>query len=1138
MASRKFRFVSPGVFLREVDNSQLPGQSNAIGPIIIGRTRKGPALRPYKVKSLDELERVFGKPMPGNQGEDPWRDGTGILAESYAPYAAKAYLTAGRGTDSPVTMVRLLGVAGDDATALPAAEPGWKATQAHGLFLFQSSSNTAVGNDLQLAAVFYSTDSNFKASLNGQHINPNSGSVNSATVAATTGHVPVMFDSAKKLTVKLETTTGTSRSKEVKFAFGDIRKEFNTNPVSTTSRISSPSAGSIADAYWLGETFEETYNKFEKATTGTANTEMAAVILPLDAGMADFKGSKHEATAAKTGWVFGQDTSGDHTAYSPDNLQKLFRIVSLHEGRDSSKEILIGIEDISVPREGATNRFGTFSVVVKRIGTTRVEAIERFDNCNLDPNSPDFVAKKIGDQYMLWSPSEKRNKLYGENPNMSEQIRVDMNQDIISNGGPINTEHVPFGFYGPIVPATISVNTDVTTAAAAATATIACLSASKADYDDTKITLISADGTSRTYAISNGGSGTGTVVSGTIIRVNVGAASSAADVAAEIKTAMEHAHGHTSSKLTVERNGANLTVTQATSGHAGNTTIAALTGSGADAAVLTVNGGITETKFSGGLDSGTDGAQDLQIGLTSWVNATLNLDNHRQDANGEALTVNVKWPESLLINTSSATQDFYQGISPYKFTFDGLAPTGLDNGSKVGSKVNKGYVDYVRRMSDYGTSALVSSQDSGLATAGTTEHSFIFTLDEVVLTPTRLKTNSRYVASAGDVKAAYYQAGSRTGAGVAWTAVDDKNNEKSYAWHIASGSGDYRTLLDVVDGFNMPLVGGFDGVDITEADPFNANVLNNGTTADSYAYASVDRALELIKDPEAVEHNLALMPGITEESLTTKLVDACEARADSMAIIDLPDVYKPPFEEKCDNFQSRIVATPESAAKALTSRQLNSSYGAAYYPWVKIKDEESNRDVWVPPSVVALGVMAHTERNSEVWFAPAGFNRGGLNQGNAGVPVLQVTEQLLSKDRDTLYQANINPIASFVSEGIVIFGQKTLQSSQSALDRINVRRLLIFVKKEVSRISSSLLFEQNVQATWARFHGQVKNFLDSVKVRFGLTDFKVLLDSTTTTPDLIDRNVMYAKIFLKPARAIEFIAVDFVITNTGASFDD
>ena len=194
--------------------------------------------------------------------------------------------------------------------------------------------------------------------------------------------------------------------------------------------------------------------------------------------------------------------------------------------------------------------------------------------------------------------------------------------------------------------------------------------------------------------------------------------------------------------------------------------------------------------------------------------------------------------------------------------------------------------------------------------------------------------------------------------------------------------------------------------------------------------------------------------------------------------------------------------------------------------------------MWAPPSVVAMGVMANAENRDALWFAPAGFNRGGLTEGSAGLPVLGVSERLTSKERDTLYDANINPIASFPSEGIVIFGQKTLQVTPSALDRINVRRLMIYVKKEVSRIAARLLFDQNVQTTWERVIKQVTPFLEGVKIGFGLSDFKIVLDSSTTTPDMVDRNIMYAKVFLKPAKAVEFIAVDFVITNTGAAFED
>jgi hypothetical protein len=185
-----------------------------------------------------------------------------------------------------------------------------------------------------------------------------------------------------------------------------------------------------------------------------------------------------------------------------------------------------------------------------------------------------------------------------------------------------------------------------------------------------------------------------------------------------------------------------------------------------------------------------------------------------------------------------------------------------------------------------------------------------------------------------------------------------------------------------------------------------------------------------------------------------------------------------------------------------------------------------------------MGVLGSSEAVSDVWFAPAGFNRGGLTEGAAGIPITNVSERLSSRDRDILYDARINPIASFPSNGIVVLGQKTLQERPSALDRINVRRLVIFLKKQISILSTQILFEQNVQDTWDRFKGLIEPFLANVKTRFGITDYRLILDETTTTPDLIDQNILYAKIMVKPARAIEFIAIDFVIASTGASFDD
>ena len=239
----------------------------------------------------------------------------------------------------------------------------------------------------------------------------------------------------------------------------------------------------------------------------------------------------------------------------------------------------------------------------------------------------------------------------------------------------------------------------------------------------------------------------------------------------------------------------------------------------------------------------------------------------------------------------------------------------------------------------------------------------------------------------------------------------------------------------------------------------------------------------------------------------------------------------------CEESADKPTALPDSFCD-LQSLQENSSYACAYYPWVQIRDPEKGAFVWAPPSVAAIGVFANTERRDELWFAPAGFNRGGLSQGAAGVPVIGTSQRLTSKERDDLYEANINPIANFPNEGIVVFGQKTLQVTPSALDRINVRRLMNYVKKEISRMANQVLFQPNVEETWNGFVSMVEPFLQTVKSRFGLDDFKVVLDKTTTTPELIDRNIVYAKIFLKPTKAIEYIAIDFNITNSGASFED
>jgi len=447
--------------------------------------------------------------------------------------------------------------------------------------------------------------------------------------------------------------------------------------------------------------------------------------------------------------------------------------------------------------------------------------------------------------------------------------------------------------------------------------------------------------------------------------------------------------------------------------------------------------------------------------------------------------------------TSLATgSDAYWGMDTRRYA----VPSGSTSPTNL---YNEDIPDYLRSKANIGTAANLSDQ-------------MYFSLDDIA---------SASTTSAPDK--------------MLHTLTSRVNTSGSGDESITKANSSYKAVLDLdLNKFTMPLFGGFDGFDIKEREPLGDHIagLDGQTEFNCYAYNTIKAAIDIIADPETIDINLASFPGVVEPNLTKHLLDTCEARGDALAIIDLEGGYTPATETS--SAESARIGSVASTVTKIKTRKLNNSYGAAYYPWVTIKDDAKNSIVWVPPSVAALGALSYSEAQSEVWFAPAGFNRGGLSQGAAGIPVISVRDKVSSRDRDKLYEVNINPIASFPAEGLVIFGQKTLQANASALDRINVRRLMIFVKKQISRYAKGILFEQNVLQTWNRFTGVVEPFLESVKNGLGLTDYKLILDETTTTPDLQDRNVLYAKVYLKPARAIEYIALDFFITRSGASFED
>jgi len=321
--------------------------------------------------------------------------------------------------------------------------------------------------------------------------------------------------------------------------------------------------------------------------------------------------------------------------------------------------------------------------------------------------------------------------------------------------------------------------------------------------------------------------------------------------------------------------------------------------------------------------------------------------------------------------------------------------------------------------------------------------------------------------------------------------------------------------------FGVAFQGGFDGkspaksinkgIDITGT---NSQGFDLSTSAKSGSVA-YQQALDAISNQDEYDINLVVLPGVIQSlhpAVAQAGIDLCESRTDCFYIMD-------------------SVAQDGTIAGAVqVAESLDTNYAATYYPWIKTIDLNTNKMVAVPPSVLMPAVFAANDNTAAEWFAPAGLNRGGITGA------ISVVNRLTHADRDTLYEGKVNPIAQFPGQGIVAFGQKTLQSKPSALDRINVRRLLITVKKYIASTSRYLVFEQNTAETRNKFLNTVNPYLEGIQQRQGLYAFRVVMDDSNNTPDVIDRNILQGAIFLQPTKTAEFIQIDFNILPTGATF--
>ena len=316
----------------------------------------------------------------------------------------------------------------------------------------------------------------------------------------------------------------------------------------------------------------------------------------------------------------------------------------------------------------------------------------------------------------------------------------------------------------------------------------------------------------------------------------------------------------------------------------------------------------------------------------------------------------------------------------------------------------------------------------------------------------------------------------------------------------AIGSGSFNGAL----GSNIP---------VGRQANFYQNI--NATDTQGLVGSDYNNAIALLANQDDYQFNVISVPGLStqhQSAQVTSVMNTAISRGDNIAVVDLVGYNQP----------INTVITQAGG--------IDNSYTAAYWPWLQTVDPNSGQLVFIPASTFIPGVYAFTDASSDPWFAPAGITRGGMGQ------VVRAERKLTSTNRDNLYEANVNPIATFPSQGVVVFGQKTLQKAASALDRVNVRRLLITLKGQISQIADNLVFEQNTIATRQNFLTQVNPYLESVQQRQGLYAFKVVMDESNNTPDVIDRNELVGQIFLQPTRTAEFILLDFNVLPTGATF--
>jgi len=1081
MAEQVFR--SPGFFEREIDLSQREKEIVGVPAGVIGTAETGPAFIPVTIGSMADFKARFGSLDP----------------TKFGPYAVSEFLK----NRTALTYIRVLGAGNNETTTDFVNTRNAGIVKSAGFIVKGESSddtNAAHNGAVQFIVarhfvstsvdagypIFSSNDSfavnnpraNTKTEdphlLEGEHVNLVRAMLFTATgsrfqmlphdqyyPAAPTGY-------GRTTTGSVGTTTGVAMYKRFKLVLSTSANSANEYKFNDEGKVGIKiytASLDPSDEMYIGNILNTDPEQFQRENhllygDFAVEDEVATTMNYATGTIAIISGSSSSATDAGLSTTNFRDLFGRFDArYSSakttpfisqpygDTEYDLFHFETISDGAAVNTKFKISISNVRKSTD-PTDPYSTFTVLVRGFGDTDTGAqiLEQYSQCTLNPNSADYVGKKVGDLKVVFnfdaeSSSERRFVTTGKHPNMSTRVRIVMNAAV--EDGLVPADALPFGFRGLPVLKTSDTLTDSGTAlkdpasgetlgvSIARRLAIPSGSADDDDYRDMPVISL-----------------TGSIVPPVPMTFKV--------TRGNVSTDLSGSYGQPGTNE------------------------------------------IVDSRYYWGIK-------------TTRVPRTGTLDN-------SILNVNAGGETNNLLKTYTK----FLGLEKAGTMVTGSGADAFSNNKFSLTKV--AFLNFCASDPEASDLAsLVVAQMTGTA-------------------PDHMK-EAAYIRN-GKVDKRYY-------------TVNTGSTFRITLGTLASltSSTEFNKFSDFAKFTNI-FYGGFDGVNILDTDMARLNdkasssdtggkasavrpaantALDIGLSSDMLVgsgkdnniVASYRAASEIMLDPMTTRINILSIPGIRDSYVSDFAIDLVKDYSKAIYLVDMASY---------DDDKARIydgddkkVNVGETISK-FESRALDSNYSATYFPDVSMTDPNTGNPVALPASVAALAALGFNDNVSYPWFAPAGFNRGALST------VVNAKARLTAGDRDSLYEARINPIASFPNAGFVIFGQKTLQQARSALDRVNVRRMLLEVKRVISGIANGILFEQNTPSTRNKFIALATPQLALIQAQQGIDEFRIVMDESNNTQEDIESNTLNGKIVVVPTRAVEFISIDFIITNAGVEF--